>query len=37
MNAYVKYFDKNSKYVNHLVKDEKILKNTLKYEIKLKL
>ena len=27
MNAYAKYFDKNSKYMNHLVKDEKILKN----------
>ena len=23
MNAYTKHFDKNSKYVNHLVKDEK--------------
>ena len=27
MNAYAKYFDKNSKCMNHLVKDEKILKN----------
>ena len=26
MNAYAKYFNKNSKYMNHLVKDEKILK-----------
>ena len=26
MNAYAKYFHKNSKYMNHLVKDEKILK-----------
>ena len=25
-NAYAKYFDKNSKYINNLVKDEKILK-----------
>ena len=26
MNAYTKYFDKNDKYMNHLVKDEKTLK-----------
>ena len=26
MNAYAKYFDKNNKYMNHLVKDEKVLK-----------
>ena len=26
MKAYAKYFDKNSKYMIHLVKDEKILK-----------
>ena len=26
MNAFTKYFDKNNKYINHLVKDEKILK-----------
>ena len=30
MNSYAKYFDKNSKYMNHLVKDEKILKKYLK-------
>ena len=30
MNAYIKYFDKKSKYMNHLVKDEKILKIYLK-------
>ena len=30
MNTYAKYFDKNSKYMNHLVKDEKILKKYLK-------
>ena len=30
MNAYAKYFDKNSKYMNHLVKVEKILKKYLK-------
>ena len=30
MNGYAKYFDKNSKYINHLVKDEKILKKYLK-------
>ena len=28
-NAYAKYFDKNSKYINHLVKDEKILKKNI--------
>ena len=26
MNAYVKYFDKNSKYINYLVNDEEVLK-----------
>ena len=36
MNAYAKYFDKNSKYMNHLVKDEKLLTNIKKYGIKLK-
>ena len=36
MKAYVKSFDKNDKYMNHLVKDEKLLKNILKYGIKLK-
>ena len=30
MNAYAKYFDKSSKYMNHLVKDEKILKKIFK-------
>ena len=31
MNVYAKYFfDKNSNYMNHLVKDEKILKKYLK-------
>ena len=35
MNAYAKYFDKNSKYINHLVKGKKI-PNILKYWIKLK-
>ena len=29
-NAYAKYFDENSKGMNHLVKDEKILKKTFK-------
>ena len=29
-NVCAKYFDKNSKYINHLVKDEKILKKYLK-------
>ena len=36
MNAYAKYFDKNSKYMNHLVKDEKILKECLKIRNKIK-
>ena len=27
MNAYVEYFDKNSKYMNFLGNDEEILKN----------
>ena len=30
MNVYAKYLHKNSKYMNHLVKDEKILKKYLK-------
>ena len=30
INVCAKYFDKNSKYMNHLVKDEKILKKYLK-------
>ena len=30
MNAHAKYFDKSSKYMNHLVKDEKILKKIFK-------
>ena len=30
MNAHAKYFYKNNKYINHLVKDEKILKKYLK-------
>ena len=29
MNTYVKYFDKNSKYMNILVHDKKILKNSI--------
>ena len=29
-NAYAKYFDKNSKGMNHFVKDEEILKKTFK-------
>ena len=36
MNAYAKYFDKSSKYMNHLVKDEKILKKYLKIWSKIK-
>ena len=36
MNAYGKYFDKNSKYTNHLVKDEKIQKKYLKIWSKIK-
>ena len=30
-NAYAKYFDKNSKGMNHLVKDGEIIKKTFKY------
>ena len=36
MNAHAKYFDKNSKYMNHLVKDEKILNKYLKIWNKIK-
>ena len=36
MNWYSKYFDKNSKYMDLLVNNKKVLKNILKYEIKLK-
>ena len=36
MNTYAKYFHKNSKYMNHLVKDEKILKKYLKIYNKIK-
>ena len=36
MNVYTKYFDKNSKCMNYLVKDEKILNKYLKYGMKLK-
>ena len=31
MNAYAKYFDKNNKYMNLLINDKEILKNTLKW------
>ena len=37
MNAYVKYFDKNSQYINFLVYDEELLTNIMKYGIKLKI
>ena len=30
MNAYARYFDKYSKYINHLFKDEEIRKNIFK-------
>ena len=36
MNAYTKYFDKNNNYMNHLVKDEKILKKYSKIWNKIK-
>ena len=36
MNVYAKYLDKNSKYMNHLVKDEKILKKYLKIQNKIR-
>ena len=37
MNASVKYFDKNTKYMNFLGNDEEILENTIKYGMKLKI
>ena len=36
MKAYVKSFDKNGKYMNHLVKDEKLLKKYFKIWNKIK-
>ena len=36
MNGYVKHFDNNNKYINLLVHDEELLKNTMKYGKKLK-
>ena len=36
MNAYVKYFDKNNQYKNLLVHVKELLKNIMKYGIKLK-
>ena len=36
MNAYTKYFDKNNKYMNHLVIDEKTLKRYFKIWNKIK-
>ena len=36
MNAYAKHLDKNNKYTNHLMKDEKILKKYLKIWNKIK-
>ena len=36
MNAYTKYFDKNNNCMNHLVKDEKILKKYSKIWNKIK-
>ena len=35
MNVYFKHFDKNNKFMNLLVNDEKLLKNILIYGIKL--
>ena len=36
MNVFVKYFDKNSQYINLLVHDKELSKNIMKYGIKLK-
>ena len=36
MNGYSKYCDENNEYVNLLVNDKEMLKNILKYGIKLK-
>ena len=35
MNKYFKYFDNNNKYMNLLVHNNKLLKNTMQYGIKL--
>ena len=38
MNVCAKYFDKNSKYIDFLVSDDKIFKkNTMKFGTKLKI
>ena len=37
MNAYAKYFDKNNNCINLLVNDKEILRNAMKYGIKLKI
>ena len=36
MNTYVKHFDKSNQYKNLLVHDKELLKNIMKYGIKLK-
>ena len=37
MNGYSKYFDKNNKYMNHLVNDEEILKKYIEIWNKIKI
>ena len=37
MNAYAKYFDKNNNCINLLVNDKEILRNAMKYGMKLKI
>ena len=37
MNGYVKHFDNDQKFINHLVCDEELLKNTMKYGKKIKI
>ena len=36
LTEYTKYFDNNNKYVKFLINDKKLLKNTMKYGIRLK-
>ena len=37
MNIYVKYFDNNNKYMSFLVYGEELLKNMIKYGMKIKI
>ena len=35
INGYVKHFDKNNKYMSLLIHDKKLLKNAMKYGVRL--